>query len=76
MPEFPSWNSELDDLSKSHQFPVGTSFFSKFLIVLNFRVSGCFLMQQKSCWIDSIGNVFNLFWPMVLHVLEGFYDFT
>jgi hypothetical protein len=27
-----------------------------------------FWMQQKSCWIDSMANVFNLFWPMVLHV--------
>jgi hypothetical protein len=27
-----------------------------------------FWTQQKSCWIDSIANVFNFSWPIVIHV--------
>ena len=58
-PEFPTWNSELDDRSK-RIFLVRAPFFSEISVVLNslkseisqFRVSSCFWMQQKSCWID------------------------
>jgi hypothetical protein len=33
--------------------------------VLSFQL---FWMRQKSCWIDSMASVFNLLWPMILHV--------
>jgi hypothetical protein len=73
-PEFPTWNSELDDCS---------NVFSQSELVF-FRVPSCleltevwvfpvpsfelFWMRQKSYWIESMANVFNLFRPIVLHV--------
>jgi hypothetical protein len=63
-PEFPTWNSELDDCSK-RIFPVGTHFFPEFPIVLillkrvisPFRVCSCFERAHTSCWIDCMANV-------------------
>jgi hypothetical protein len=52
--EFPSW------MTVQMHFPV--------VAIYIYLSSHLFWMRQKSCWIDSMANVFNLFWPMVLHV--------